>query len=807
MSRLPKMVRLLFFVCCLTFKSGFSTAPGLSEPNNFWVSPDPPKSHYIIDARIDPLKGTLDGKETIEFKNASRSPIAVLGIAWTIGPASMLSVSVSGRPLEPVNPEKVKSLPSPLLYALSEPLKPGKRIKLEVNFHQEGALPAESDSLVNNRWYPRLWWDGRPVHDSYSVKIDAPSEYALAASGRLDPKTGRYEAPAAKTFGVFLGKNMKVKSREVEGVLVTTVATEKGAQAAAICLDTACDVIKFAKAWLGFYPFPFLTIIPGGTGRWGGYPVATGIVAIHGQETYKEGEPSLWWKWITAHEIGHEYWGEWVLDPDDPAWVWIAMGIFLDTEYLTSRKIDPERRSKWMGNFLNGLRMYYDLTVDIPPAQVERIRYDHNNTVIHSKCPSIIFALDSVLGRPAFEKIYKKCLVDYGGKRLGWKDFQRVAEQETGQSLAWFFDQWVRSNGYLCYKIEGQESKPEGDGYLSTVTVRRLGTMKMPIPVRAVFEDGSTETKVTERTLDSNVLVFKSKAKLKEAILDPEQKLARLDEPLPPISDAAAKALAWGWSERDSPAVYQAVRGDRISNHDIWYRLGTQLYGRELYEASADCFERVVALEKEGLYRFAALGWLGLLRDLRGRRTEAIARYREALKYDTGESMQHDQYHIRIDKNWLEDRLKKPFSQQTTIEIPARPTADELVKIIQDLDWTHEGKTPLAVYEKTRGLKISDQSSWLKLGLLLYDSGYYAQSLSALETLYALGTSELYKFTALVWMGHLMDLQGKREKALEYYQAALKHDPGVSMTHSQYGMTIDRRYVEERLKTPFVRNK
>ncbi len=119
------------------------------------------------------------------------------------------------------------------------------------------------------------------------------------------------------------------------------------------------------------------------------------MVAIHGQETYKDGESPLWWKWITAHEIGHEYWGEWVLDPDDPAWLWIAMGIVLDTEYLTTRRIDPDRRSKWMGNYLNGVRSGYDMTVDIPPAQVEKIPYDHNNTVIHSKCPSIIFALDS----------------------------------------------------------------------------------------------------------------------------------------------------------------------------------------------------------------------------------------------------------------------------------------------------------------------------------------------------------------------------------------------------------------------------
>jgi tetratricopeptide (TPR) repeat protein len=87
---------------------------------------------------------------------------------------------------------------------------------------------------------------------------------------------------------------------------------------------------------------------------------------------------------------------------------------------------------------------------------------------------------------------------------------------------------------------------------------------------------------------------------------------------------------------------------------------------------------------------------------------------------------------------------------------------------------------------------------------MLFDSGYYAQSFSAFEKLSALDTSELIKFTALVWMGQLMDLQGQREKALGYYREALENDPGSTMTHSQYGMKLDRRWVEERLERPFI---
>ncbi len=188
--------------------------------------------------------------------------------------------------------------------------------------------------------------------------------------------------------------------------------------------------------------------------------------------------------------------------------------------------------------------------------------------------------------------------------------------------------------------------------------------MKMPIPVKAVFEDGSEEIKVTERGLDTDVLIFKSKARLKDAVLDPEKKLAMLDEPLPAISDEAARALARGWSEEDCAAVYRAIKGESIPNPGIWYRLGTKLYGREQYDASADCFRRVAAVEKDGLFKFAALVWMGHLEDLQGQREKALEYYRAALKHDPGVAMTHGQYGMTIDRRWVEERLATRFVRQ-----------------------------------------------------------------------------------------------------------------------------------------------
>jgi tetratricopeptide (TPR) repeat protein len=157
-----------------------------------------------------------------------------------------------------------------------------------------------------------------------------------------------------------------------------------------------------------------------------------------------------------------------------------------------------------------------------------------------------------------------------------------------------------------------------------------------------------------------------------------------------------------------------------------------------------------------------------------------------------------------MNKEWVEERLKSPFTFETLVEIPEQPTEEELRKIVNSLNWKREGKTPYLIYAKAEELNIENRSFWFKLGMLLFDSGYYPEAFIAMEKVSQMEAPRLYIFTANTWMGHLKDLMGEREEALEYYKRALDHDEGDTMTHSQFGMRINRAWVEKHLKRPFT---
>ncbi len=777
-----------------------------AEAARYRVPREPPASRYWIDARVDPVKGVVDGRETITLDNRSTIPVEVVALDWEETTGGSLEVTAGGEALAP-RAERSDPTARPVVWVtLPRPIRPGERLTLEARFRRTWDRSGAEDSFSTTSWHPRLWWDGLERHDSYSVALDVPAGYALAASGRLDERTGRLEAEGVRAFGVYLGRGMKSESRDVEGIRVTSLFTEKQAGAAAVCLATAVDAIRFYRAWLGFYPYPFLAIVPGGAGgRWGGYPVATGIVAIHGLETYVDGESPQHWQHITSHEIGHQYWGEWVLDGDSPEWLWIAMGIHADTEYMTARKLDPDRAVKWRANYLEGIATYNEAPLEVTPADEGRIHYDRNNVVVHSKGPALLSALEVVVGRPAFQRVYESLAREYGGRRLGWRDLQRACEHETGESLAWFFEPWVRSSAYLSYAIEAKESRPDGEGFRTDLRVRRLGTMSMPVPVKVVFEDGEEQTARVDRTREVDVLTFRSRTRLQEATLDPERQLAMLEKPLADISPEAAAALAWGWRRADGLKVYQTIRSEPVGSAEVWYRLGAQLYEADRYAEALDCFERISRLEAPPATRFAARAWMGVLEDVRGRREAALGNYREALRLDPGRSVRLGPLAVEIDVRWVTARLAEPFRMESSIVVPPHPTTDDLVRVVEQLHWKHEGRNPLVVYEKTRGLTITRAQFWLKLALLLFDSGNYAESGAAFENAAgAADVSPVRLFAAWTWKGHLNDLNGRRDEALACYRKALELYPGQPMQHGQYDMTIDRRWVEARLRTPFT---
>lgn len=356
------------------------------------------------------------------------------------------------------------------------------------------------------------------------------------------------------------------------------------------------------------------------------------------------------------------------MEKDEPGWLWIGLGIYADREYCRARGLGNQKHLELMARYVEGVRDGHDTTISISQEQRSKIKFDFNNIVIHGKGFSIISALDCMLGDTLFDRIHLRCLKEFAGRRLGLHEFRAVCEQESGQDLGWFFEQWVNSNKYLSYEIASKKCEQKGDTYLSEIEIQCLGSLKMPVPVAAHFEDGTTQQIFTNRLHDVDTIRFESRSPLKDVKLDPDQALPLVVPPPSGGEQELAKTiqdLPWVGAGENALDVFKKIRDSMMSDPGLWFKLGMTLYDGKYYEQGLEAFRKAQAhAQDESSRACAALVWQGHILDLLERRDEALKCYNEALGKSASLDIRHDQYRIRLNREWVQKRLKEPFRRK-----------------------------------------------------------------------------------------------------------------------------------------------
>src|SRR5690606_10758316 len=86
-------------------------------------------------------------------------------------------------------------------------------------------------------------------------------------------------------------------------------------------------------------------------------------------------------------------------------------------------------------------------TVAIANTNSVNAIFDYRKTYV--KGSLILHMLRGVLGDELFFKVLKEFqTTEFAYDAASIEDFQGVAERVTGQSLAWFFDEWLFGEGY-----------------------------------------------------------------------------------------------------------------------------------------------------------------------------------------------------------------------------------------------------------------------------------------------------------------------------------------------------------------------
>lgn len=263
-----------------------------------------------------------------------------------------------------------------------------------------------------------------------------------------------------------------------------------------IIADAAVTVYPYIKKNFGEYPYRQYSFIHGGDGGME-YPNCTMLAG-----------PSLG---TAFHEWMHT-WYQMLLGTNESLYAWMDEGFTEWSTDLVEEYYRQEVSRKTLTNNPAALKRSDSLTM-VPPAYHQNIyngyltlarsgkeepmttHADHFNTnyaysnAAYSKGGVFVEQLGYIVGADVRDKIMLEYYRQWRFKHPNANDFIRVAEKVSNMKLDWYKEYWVNTTKTIDYSID---SLYESRGSTS-IRLRNVGMMPMPIDVRITFKDGSSE--------------------------------------------------------------------------------------------------------------------------------------------------------------------------------------------------------------------------------------------------------------------------------------------------------------------------
>ncbi len=452
-----------------------------------------------VTARITPVAGTLgvvelDADDALAISGARRasgdtlewtrsSGLVTIDLPAGVLPGDTIDIEVlySGSPGSAAEPGLFFSSAAgyPLIYSLSEPWSargwwpckdyPDDKATFDLYFSVPVPLFAASNGTYLGYTDETRW--GVPYR-RYRWREDYPMTTYLASV------TAAYYVRLDDRFVYAPGDTMPV-----------THYVYPALQAKALVdFSITVPALAFFSETFGLYPFVSekygVALCPIGGGMEHQTLTSYGSALVTGNHYYD---------WVFVHEMAHMWFGD-MITCKDWTHIWLNEGFASYSEALWFEHLQgpaklktymesEDHPSRWNGPVLR------DPDNTDPWYYFDNVVYDKGSWVLHM--------LRHVVGDGDFFQILKDYCADprYRFGAAETDDFKALCEARYGESLSWFFDEWLTRTDRLGYRYSGKCYRLN-DGFNLTIVVDQVQPVlyAMPVDFRITTASGVIDT-------------------------------------------------------------------------------------------------------------------------------------------------------------------------------------------------------------------------------------------------------------------------------------------------------------------------
>ena len=448
-----------------------------------------------------------------------------------------------------------------LKVALDEPLGPGQTKEIKLVFsvdipHAYGRFGWHKGIISLNRWYPLLsvldknGWHNYPYYiyhhpyfseaAYYNLKITLPKEEVVAATGIVKNET--LNADGTKTiemetefpvrdFALGISREYLLHS-QTDGKLTVKSYYLKGDQKRAEqAASFAMGLLKNHSGLFGEYPYSEFNIVANYLGYGGDQ---SSCLVFIDTRVYKL--PSFlerYFDFLISHETGHQWFYN-MIGSDEYKEMFLDEGMnsfwllnYLEDKYGKDAKVMllPKFLKPFIPNFSfrdsTTLRYIYMANNGMDrPVLGELSSFREPSSIFalaYGKGAAIVDMLRAQLGQETFDRVIKRYTQEFRFKNTSLFDFIKICNEESGQDLNWFFDQWLKTSKTCDFAVK----KVSGD----SVGIENRGSLEMPVKIKITFQDGEEIVKSWDgKSKNLDIPTDNKKVKLVE--VDPDNAIS-----------------------------------------------------------------------------------------------------------------------------------------------------------------------------------------------------------------------------------------------------------------------------------------
>lgn len=456
------------------------------------------------------------------------------------------------------------------------------------------------------QWFPklaRLEPDGRWAHfpfhhlsefyadyGTYNVTIDTPDNFVVGATGRLEGEVRtsgrierRYVQEDVHDFAFTAWDSWKeLSDKTKDGIAIRCLYPPGYERSAEIEMDTVrFGLDHFGKAF-GRYPYSTLTVVhpPEDADEAGGmeYPtlITSGgpwFVPMTGVKS-----PDV----VTIHELGHE-WFYGLVGTNENAFPFLDEGVnsyaeadAMEARYPNASALETLGLSVSLNSTSRMASLERARNVPVAQAASAFVTGSDYGSLVYGRTATILTTLGRVYGPDLVRRTIGRYARRYRFEHPGPEEFIAAFNEVLGPDVATTLRTALFYQGTVDYIVDSIDSErenakegifgdpehadagdappgassaapprpapPEGSGYRGYALVRRLGTLRFPVDIDFIGQDGTVERVRWEARERAVRLPYTGKSKLSAVVIDPEHRVL-LDDNL--SNNARRASPAW----------------------------------------------------------------------------------------------------------------------------------------------------------------------------------------------------------------------------------------------------------------------